>query len=220
MLDSYIKNRNTGGFILIDVVTNNTVATGMIRFEKRINGKKKKKEKKQQGAVLWFTGLSGSGKSTVADKVYQYLQDKNTVCERLDGDILRKNLTKNLDFSKQGREKNIAIAGFVAKMLAQNGVIVLATFISPYQKQRKELRKKIDNFIEIYVNAPLKICEKRDIKGLYKKARKGKIKNFTGIDDLYEPPQKPEIELKTDQESRQESIEKVINYLQKNKLIN
>ncbi len=217
MLDSYIKNRNTGCFILVDEVTNNTVAIGMIRFVKRINGKKKKKERKQQGAVLWFTGLSGSGKSTVADKVYQYLRDKNIVCERLDGDVLRKNLTKNLDFSKQGREKNIAIAGFVAKMLAQNGIIVLASFISPYQKQREELRKKIDNFIEIYVNAPLKICEKRDVKGLYKKAKRGEVKNFTGIDNPYESPQKPEIELKTDHESKQESVEKVINYLQKNK---
>ena len=221
IMDLYIKNRNTGGFILIDEITNNTVAAGMIRFKKRVNGRKNKKlqKTKKSGTVLWFTGLSGSGKSAIADKVYQYLQNRNITCERLDGDILRKNLTKDLNFSREGRQKNIAIAGFVAKMLAQNGIIVLASFISPYQKQRKELRKKIDNFIEIFVNAPLKVCEKRDVKNLYKKARKGEIKNFTGIDDPYEPPRKPEIELKTDEESLNQSFNKIINYLEKKKLI-
>jgi len=217
MIDSYIKNRNTGGFILIDEISNNTVAAGMIRFKKRVNGKKKEKSQKPKklGAVLWFTGLSGSGKSAIADKVYQYLTNRNINCQRLDGDILRKNLTKELDFSKEGREKNIAIAGFVAKMLAQNGIIVLASFISPYQKQRKKLRKDIDNFIEIYVNAPIEICEKRDVKGLYKKAKNGEIKNFTGINHPYESPQNPEIELKTHKESIKQSFEKVIGYLKK-----
>ena len=171
------------------------------------------------GAVVWLTGLSGSGKTTVADGIYTELSKRGLVCDRLDGDEIRKNINKELDFSEAGRKRNIRIAGFVAARLASHAVLVLCSFISPYRSQRNELKTKIDNFIEIFVSAPIEVCEDRDVKGLYAKARAGEIKNFTGIDNPYEEPDNPDLILYTHQESEEESIGKVIKFLEDNKYI-
>ena len=180
---------------------------------------KKEMNKNKKGFVLWFTGLSQSGKSTIADKVYEMLKKEDCKVERLDGDIVRESLTKDLGFSKEDRDENIRRIGFVAKLLSRNGVGVMASFISPYKKQRDDLRMKIDNFVEIYVNTPLEVCEQRDKKGFYEKARRGEIKNFTGISDPYEAPEDPEIELKPAEESIEECANKITRYLENNKFI-
>ncbi|MEA2006614.1 MAG: sulfate adenylyltransferase [Patescibacteria group bacterium] len=167
----------------------------------------------KRGFVLWFTGLSGAGKSTVADLVFEHLRGNGTRIERLDGDVVRENLAQDLGFSKKDRDENIRRIGFVADLLSRNGVGVIASFISPYQKQRDELRKEVENFIEVFVNAPLEICEERDPKGMYKKARAGEIKNFTGISDSYDSPKDPDIELRTDKGTPRECVQQVIDYL-------
>ncbi|SRR6056297_1941629 len=172
-----------------------------------------------KGFVLWFTGLSGAGKSTLADQVYKELKNNGTKIERLDGDVVRRNLTKELGFSREDREENIRRIGFVANLLARNGVAVIASFISPYSQQRQELREKVTNYIEIFVNTSLEVCEQRDPKGLYKKARSGEIPLFTGITDPYEEPLDPHLEVRTDQHSVEECVEQIINYLRENKYI-
>ena len=168
----------------------------------------------QPGVTVWFTGLSGAGKTTISRAVEQELKSYGYKVEILDGDVVRQNLTKGLGFSKEDRDENIRRVGFVAELLTRNQVIVLVSAISPYQKIREEVRQKIGNFVEVYVNAPLAICEQRDVKGLYKKARAGEIKNFTGIDDPYEAPLNPEVECRTDLESVEESVSKVLAKLQ------
>ncbi len=180
------------------------------------NSKSKKKEK---GFVLWFTGFSAAGKTTIADKVFYALQKSNNKLERLDGDVIRKNLTKGLSFSKEDRDENIRRIGFVANLLSRNGVGVVASFISPYKKQREDLRANVNNFIEIFVDAPLSVCEDRDPKGMYKKARSGKIERFTGISDPYEVPKNPDIHLLSNEESVIECVEKVMTYMKKNRYI-
>jgi adenylylsulfate kinase len=169
---------------------------------------------KQRGVTVWFTGLSGAGKTTIRMAVEQQLRDRGLKVEVLDGDIVRENLTKGLGFSKADRDENIRRIGFVAHLLSRNEVIVLVSAISPYRATRDEVRQKIGDFVEVFVNAPLEICESRDVKGLYKKARAGEIKQFTGIDDPYEPPLNPEVECKTDQETLEESAAKVLAYLE------
>jgi len=166
---------------------------------------------KQQGAVVWFTGFSGAGKSTIADALTQKLKSGGYQLEVLDGDEVRENLTKDLGFSKEDRDTNIRRIGFVAKLLARNGVLVLVPVISPYRAIREEMRASIDNFMEVFVNAPLSVCEKRDVKGLYKKVRAGEIGQFTGISDPYEPPTNPEVECRTDLEELSESVDKIFN---------
>jgi adenylylsulfate kinase len=166
-----------------------------------------------RGVTVWFTGLSGAGKTTISGAIAQILKEKQCKLEILDGDIVRENLTKGLGFSKADRDENIRRIGFVAHLLTRNGVIVLVSAISPYREIREEVREKIGDFVEVYVNAPLTVCEDRDVKGLYKKARAGEIKGFTGIDDPYEPPTNPEIECNTDQEDLSESITKVMRKL-------
>lgn len=173
----------------------------------------------KKGFVLWFTGLSGAGKSTVADLVFDYLRGNGTKIERLDGDLVRENLAQDLGFTKKDRDENIRRIGFVAHLLSRNGVGVVASFISPYQKQRKELRENVENFIEVYVNAPLEVCERRDPKGLYKKARSGEIKNFTGISDPYEEPKNPEVSITTDVLTPEQCTKRVIEYLEKESFI-
>jgi adenylylsulfate kinase len=165
---------------------------------------------KHQGMTLWFTGLSGAGKTTISKAVEEKLREQGYKVEVLDGDVVRENLTKGLGFSKADRDENIRRIGFVAQLLTRNGVIVIVSAISPYRAIRDEVRGKIGNFMEIFVNAPLAVCEERDVKGLYKKARAGEIKSFTGIDDPYEPPINPEVECRTNQETLAESVEKVI----------
>lgn len=172
-----------------------------------------------KGFVLWFTGLSGSGKSTVANAVFKKLKGRGTHVERLDGDIVRKSLTKDLGFSKEDRDENIKRVGFVASSLSHNGVVVLASFISPYKEQRDNLRSTTENFIEVFCSAPLSVCEERDVKGLYKKARSGEIKDFTGVSAPYETPESPEITIDTSQQSTGQSASQVLAYLKSNNLI-
>jgi adenylylsulfate kinase len=170
---------------------------------------------KQYGVTVWFTGLSGAGKTTICRAVEQQLQEQGYPVEVLDGDVIREILTKGLGFSKADRDENIRRIGFVAHLLTRNGVIVLVSAISPYREIRDEVRQKIGNFVEVFVNAPLEVCEARDVKGLYKRARAGEIKLFTGIDDPYEYPLHPEIECRTDQEMLEESVVKVCAVLDK-----
>lgn len=172
--------------------------------------------KNQKGFVLWFTGFPQSGKTTIADKVFEILKERNLKVERLDGDIVRRHLSRDLGFSKEDRDENIRRVGFMAKFLSTNRIGVIASFISPYRLQRDKLRREAENFIEVFCNCPLEICEKRDKKGLYQKAREGKIRNFTGVSDPYEPPESPELELKTGQKTVVESVDKVIKYLEEN----
>ncbi|MGC1245171.1 MAG: adenylyl-sulfate kinase, partial [Spirulinaceae cyanobacterium] len=139
----------------------------------------------QRGVTLWFTGLSGAGKTTITQALAEKLRSMGCKLEILDGDIVRQNLTKGLGFSKEDRDENIRRIGFVSNLLTRNGVIVLVSAISPYREIRQEVKQKIGDFLEVFVNAPLNVCEDRDVKGLYKKARAGEIKGFTGIDDPY-----------------------------------
>ena len=141
---------------------------------------------KQRGVTIWFTGLSGAGKTTISRAVAEELRSHGHQLEILDGDVVRQNLTKGLGFSKEDRDENIRRIGFVSHLLTRNGVIVLVSAISPYREIREEVRQRIGDFVEIYVNAPLAVCEGRDVKGLYQRARAGEIKGFTGIDDPYE----------------------------------
>jgi adenylylsulfate kinase len=164
----------------------------------------------QRGVTVWFTGLSGAGKTTISQMVKKALETSKYKVEILDGDLVRQHLTKDLGFSKEDRDENIRRIGFVANLLTRNQVIVLVSVISPYRKLREEMRQWIGDFMEVYVNASLSTCEQRDVKGLYKKARAGDIKHFTGIDDPYEPPLNPTVECHTDLESVEESVEKVL----------
>lgn len=163
----------------------------------------------KRGVTVWFTGLSGAGKTTITRALEQKLRDEGYSLEILDGDVVRTNLTKGLGFSKEDRDTNIRRIGFVCHLLTRNGVIVLVSAISPYREIREEIKGKIGDFVEVFVNAPLNVCEDRDVKGLYKKARAGEIKSFTGIDDPYEPPLNPEVECRTDLETLDESVNKV-----------
>ncbi len=169
---------------------------------------------KHPGVTVWFTGLSGAGKTTIRMAVEQELRDRGLKVEVLDGDVVRENLTRGLGFSKADRDENIRRIGFVSHLLTRNGVIVLVSAISPYRAIRDEVRERIGNFVEVFVNAPLSVCEARDVKGLYKKARAGEIKQFTGIDDPYEPPLNPELECRTDLESLDDCVAKVLGKLE------
>lgn len=168
----------------------------------------------QRGATIWFTGLSGAGKTTITQALAKNLRSQGYKLEILDGDVVRENLTKGLGFSKADRDENVRRIGFVSHLLTKHGVIVLVSAISPYREIREELKQKIGDFVEVYVNAPLAVCEGRDVKGLYKRARSGEIKSFTGIDDPYEPPLNPTIECRTDLEELSESVAKVMNKLE------
>lgn len=167
----------------------------------------------RKGVILWFTGLSGSGKTTISKGVERELRGRQCLVEVLDGDAIRTHLSKGLGYSKQDRDTNIRRIGFVANLLSRNGAIAITAAISPYRETRDEVRQMSENFIEVYVNAPLAVCEARDVKGLYARARAGEIKGFTGIDDPYEEPLNPEIVCYTAQESVEESVTKVVDYL-------
>ncbi len=184
--------------------------------------KKDRRDLNGHGSViLWFTGLSGSGKSTIAHEVEELLFKRKVRTYVLDGDNIRTGLNKGLGFSQQDREENIRRIGEVAKLFVESGTVVLTAFISPYKKDRKFVRDlvEIGEFIEIYVMCPLDVCEMRDTKGLYKKARQGIIKQFTGIDDPYEEPENPEILLRTDTMSIKECAGAIMKYLDDNELI-
>ncbi|UCB56916.1 MAG: adenylyl-sulfate kinase [Candidatus Omnitrophota bacterium] len=168
----------------------------------------------QRGLTIWFTGLPGSGKSTIANLVAERLKAGNYKVERLDGDIVRKSLTRDLGFSKEDRDKNIQRVTFVAKLLTRNGVFVLSSFVSPYRAARENARREIGSFFEVYVKCSLQECMRRDVKGMYKKAMAGEIKDFTGVSDPYEEPQEPELVLETDKETPGENAEKVLSSLE------
>lgn len=162
-----------------------------------------------QGLTVWFTGLSGAGKTTLSQALEKLLMARGYRVEPLDGDVVRQHLSKGLGYSKADRDENIRRIGFVAELLTRHGVVALVSAISPYREIRDEVRRKIGAFLEIYVNAPLEVCEQRDQKGLYQRARAGEIQGFTGIDDPYEPPLAPEVECRTDLETVEESVAKV-----------
>jgi adenylyl-sulfate kinase len=164
-----------------------------------------------EGLIVWFTGLSGSGKTTLCQAVCTELMARGRAVEVLDGDVVRKHLSRDLGFSKYDRHENVRRIGFIAQLLAQHGVIVLVAAISPYRAVRNEIRCAVRNFIEVYVNAPLEVCEQRDPKGLYKKAREGHIPGFTGVTDPYEPPLSAEVQCYTERESIKTSKEKIVS---------
>jgi adenylylsulfate kinase len=163
--------------------------------------------------TVWLTGLSSAGKTTIATEVQRRLILQGIRAELLDGDVMRGLLCKELGFSKADRDTNVRRIGFVAELLSRNGVIVLVAVISPYRAIRDELRSKIQHFAEVYVNAPLSVCEERDIKGLYKRARAGNLASFTGLDDPYEPPPAPDLECHTDLESVSQSADRVMAWI-------
>jgi len=168
----------------------------------------------EKGFILWFTGLSGSGKTTLTKAIEPELKARGCKVEILDGDVVRTNLSKGLGFSQEDRDTNIRRIGFVAHLLSRNGVAAMTAAISPYRAIRDEIRAMEPNFVEVYVTAPLEVCEGRDVKGLYAKARAGEIKGFTGIDDPYEEPVNPEIICYTERESVEESVKKVLTKLE------
>ncbi|MFI8666129.1 sulfate adenylyltransferase subunit CysN [Qipengyuania sp. NPDC077410] len=223
VFDPYTENRALGGFILIDKIANHTVGAGMLHFSLRrsqnvhwqptdITRDHHASMKNQTPRVLWFTGLSGSGKSTIANEVEKKLALMNRHTFLLDGDNVRHGLNKDLGFTESDRIENIRRIGEVAKLMTDAGLIVLTAFISPFRADRQLVRDMIDGgeFIEIHVDTPLEIAEARDVKGLYKKAREGKLKNFTGIDSPYEPPESPEIRVNTVEMTPEEAADHII----------
>jgi adenylylsulfate kinase len=177
--------------------------------------------KLKQGLTCWFTGLSGSGKSTVASAVAKELKEKypDLKIEILDGDEIRENLCKDLSFSKEDRMTNIQRIAFLAGKISKHGVLVLVPVIAPYKEARDKARMLSENFCEVYVKASIEEVTKRDVKGLYKKALAGEIKNFTGISDPYEEPENPELLINTEKEDLSASVEKVLNYLSTNRYL-
>jgi bifunctional enzyme CysN/CysC len=226
--DPYHENRDTGGFILIDRFTNATIAAGMIDFGLRratnvhwqaldVNKVARAESKGQKPAVLWFTGLSGSGKSTIANLVERTLFAQGRHTYLLDGDNVRHGLNRDLGFTDVDRVENIRRVAEASKLFVDAGLIVLVSFISPFRSERRLARELMQagEFIEIFVDTPLEICIQRDVKGLYAKAQRGEIKNFTGIDSPYEPPEAAEITLKTATSDPVQMAEDVVAYLRK-----
>jgi len=221
--DPYTDNHDTGGFILIDRIANGTVGAGMIRFALRraqnihwqaldVSKATRASAKGQRPAVLWFTGLSGAGKSTIANLVEKRLQAFGRHTYILDGDNVRHGLNRDLGFTDADRVENIRRVAEVAKLMADAGLIVLVSFISPFRSERRLAREMMPEgeFYEVYVDTPLAVAEERDVKGLYKKARAGELKNFTGIDSPYEPPEHPEIVVDTTQLTPAEAAELIV----------
>ena len=167
-----------------------------------------------KGVTIWFTGLPCSGKTTLAKAVREELERRGYYVESLDGDVTRKYLSKGLGFSKEDRDENIRRVGFVCSLLTKAGAIVTAAFVSPYEAIRQEIREQIKDFVLVYVRCPVEVCIERDVKGMYKKALAGEIKNFTGISDPYEEPENPEVIVDTDKETIEESASKVIRKLE------
>ncbi|MYC28386.1 MAG: adenylyl-sulfate kinase [Nitrospira sp. SB0662_bin_26] len=225
--DPYRELKETGGFILIDRYTHATVGAGMIDFALRrasnltrhqltVDKPARSAQKNQKSCVLWLTGLSGAGKSTTANAVEQRLHALGRHSYVLDGDNLRHGLTRDLGFTQADRVENVRRIAEVARLFVDAGLIVLVSVISPFRDEREMARRMMEEgeFIEVFVDAPLEVCERRDPKGLYRKARAGEIKNFTGIDSPYEPPERPDIVLKTAERSVDELADQVIAYLQ------
>jgi len=172
-----------------------------------------------EGFVVWMTGLSGAGKTTIAHVLVDELKARGLKVERLDGDVVRQSLTRDLGFSKEDRDKNIERVTFVAKLLSRNSVACICSFISPYQAVRDQVRAETTNFVEVFVDAPLDVVIQRDVKGMYQKAIAGEIENFTGISDPFEAPANPDVHVHTERETVQESAEIILAYLEKRGLI-
>ena len=230
--DPYQESQDTGSYIFIDRMTNNTVGAGMLHFALRrsqnihmqhvdIDKQARALTKGQKPAVLWFTGLSGAGKSTIANRVEKKLHAAGQHTYLLDGDNVRHGLNRDLGFTDADRVENIRRVGEVAKLMADAGLIVLTAFISPFRSERQMARDLMEEgeFVEIFVDTPLDVAEERDPKGLYKKARRGELKNFTGIDSAYEAPQDPELRLDTTRLSEDEAADAVIELLRERQLI-
>ena len=226
--DSYNENRETGSFILIDRASNQTVGAGMLHFALRrsdnihmqavdVDKTMRSELKQQKACILWFTGLSGAGKSTIANIVEKKLSALGRHTYLLDGDNVRHGLNKDLGFTDADRVENIRRIGEVAGLMVDSGLIVLTAFISPFRSERQMARNLVDGdeFLEVFVETPLSLAEERDPKGLYKKARKGELKNFTGIDSPYEPPENPEILVDTASLSAEQAAEKVLSELRR-----
>ncbi|MGB5854246.1 MAG: sulfate adenylyltransferase subunit CysN [Oceanisphaera sp.] len=226
--DDYQTNKDTGGFILIDRLNNTTIAAGMLHFALRrsqnihyqhvdVNKEARAKAKSQTPSVIWFTGLSGAGKSTIANLVEKKLHALGSHTYLLDGDNVRHGLNKDLGFTDADRVENIRRIGEVSKLMVDAGLIVLSAFISPFKAERRMVREQLADgeFIEVFVDTPLSVAEQRDVKGLYKKARLGELKNFTGIDSDYERPEAPDIHLDTTRLTADQAADRVIAELRK-----
>jgi bifunctional enzyme CysN/CysC len=224
--DPYRRNRETGGFILIDRITNNTVGAGLIHFALRrshnvswqaltIDKHARAARLHQHPHVLWMTGLSGAGKSTIANLVERELHRRGHVTYLLDGDNVRHGLNSDLGFTQADRVENIRRVAEVARLMVDAGLIVLVSFISPFRAERRMARELFEpgEFVEVYVDTPLAVAERRDPKGLYRKARCGELQNFTGIDSPYEPPEEPEVHIVTTELSAEQAAEAVLDQL-------
>jgi bifunctional enzyme CysN/CysC len=224
--DPYAENRDTGGFILIDRLTNATVGAGLVHFALRrsqnihwqaldVDQGARARLKGQRAAVLWFTGLSGAGKSTIANLVEKQLHSLGRHTYLLDGDNVRHGLNRDLGFTDTDRVENIRRVAEVARLMADAGLIVMVSFISPFRAERRMARALFaaGEFFEVFVDTPLAEAERRDVKGLYQKARKGELKNFTGIDSPYEPPEQPEIHLATTHSAPEDSASAIVEAL-------
>jgi len=239
--DPYDRNHATGAFVIVDRVTNATVGAGMIvdrivskkagrpapvsrnivRSASLVSPDERRALLGQRGATVWLTGLSASGKSTIARQLERRLTDQGRLCYILDGDNVRHGLNRDLGFSMEDRRENIRRIAEVAALMNEAGVIVITAFISPYRQDREDAREVIgrEAFVEAFVNTPLEVCEARDPKGLYRKARAGEIRQFTGVSDAYEPPKKPDIELPTENLSADQAADRVIEALREKNFI-
>jgi bifunctional enzyme CysN/CysC len=226
--DPYTENRDTGGFVLIDRITNATVGAGMINFALRrsanvhwqsidVDKAARAGLTRQQPCLIWLTGLSGAGKSTIANIVERSLHGRGHHTYLLDGDNVRHGLNKDLGFTDADRVENIRRVGEVAKLMVDAGLIVVASFISPFRSERRTVRGLVEEgeFLEVFVDAPIQVAEARDPKGLYRKARAGELKNFTGVDSPYEPPESPELRLDTSALTPEEAAEQVLAELER-----
>ena len=223
---TFKENKILGSLIIIDPINNQTIGMGMINFSLRrsqniqlqnltINKNLREKINGHKGQVLWMTGLSGSGKSTIANELEKILYSQGKKTYILDGDNIRHGLNKDLGFTDKDRVENIRRVAEVAKLMSDAGLIVITAFISPFRLEREMARSLFEknDFKEIYISTPLKVAEKRDPKGLYKKARQGKIPNFTGIDSIYEKPTNPELEIDTSKVSLSKAVKKILNII-------
>ena len=223
---TFKENKILGSLIIIDPINNQTIGMGMINFSLRrsqniqlqnltINKNLREKINGHKGQVLWMTGLSGSGKSTIANELEKILYSQGKKTYILDGDNIRHGLNKDLGFTDKDRVENIRRVAEVAKLMCDAGLIVITAFISPFRLEREMARSLFEknDFKEIYISTPLKVAEKRDPKGLYKKARQGKIPNFTGIDSIYEKPTNPDLEIDTSKVSLNKAVKKILNII-------
>ena len=224
--DSYKDDPVMGGFIIIDRISNNTVGMGFIDFALRrsdnihwqtmdVTKESRANQKSQTAKLIWFTGLSGSGKSSIANVLEKKLQSLGRHTITLDGDNIRHGLNKDLGFTKADRVENIRRVGETSKLMVEAGLICISSFISPFSYEREMVRNMMDEgeFVEVFVDTPIEICESRDVKGLYAKAREGKLPNFTGISSPYEIPENPEIRIDTTQTSVESAADQIIDYL-------